>query len=62
MLILGGGITGLCAANLLARHYRPENVLLLEASGAYGGTASTERLSGLICDLGPNGYLDKEPA
>lgn len=61
VLILGGGITGLCAANLLSRHYKPENVLLLEASGAFGGTASTEHISGFTCDLGPNGYLDKEP-
>jgi len=61
VLVLGGGITGLCAATLLAKHYKPQNVLLLEASDALGGTARTERLNGFTCDLGPNGYLDKEP-
>lgn len=61
VLILGGGITGLCAATLLAKHYRPQNVLLLEASDTLGGTARTERINGFTCDMGPNGYLDKEP-
>ena len=61
ILVLGGGITGLCAADLLSFQYRPQNVMLLEAAGYFGGTAVTEQLQGFTCDLGPNGYLDKEP-
>lgn len=61
VLVLGGGITGLCAATLLAKHYKPQNVMLLEGGEACGGTARTESVSGFLCDLGPNGYLDKEP-
>lgn len=61
VVVLGGGVTGLCAANLLSHQYRPHNVMLLEAGGYFGGTAVTESLQGFTCDLGPNGYLDKEP-
>lgn len=61
ILVLGGGITGLCAAWKLSRLYRPQNVVLLEASGAAGGAARTENVRGFLCDLGPNGYLDREP-
>lgn len=61
VVVLGGGVTGLCAANLLSYQYRPQNVMLLEAGNHFGGTAVTEALQGFTCDLGPNGYLDKEP-
>lgn len=61
VVVLGGGVTGLCAANQLSRMYRPQNVMLLEAANAFGGTARTEEVRGFTCDAGPNGYLDKEP-
>ena len=61
ILIVGGGITGLCAAHLFSKYYKRENVLLLESAKWVGGTALTDRVDGFNCDWGPNGWLDKEP-
>jgi oxygen-dependent protoporphyrinogen oxidase len=60
-LVLGGGITGLCSAYYLAKHYRPENVLLLEGGPSVGGVARSDRMEGFVCEWGPNGWVDKEP-
>lgn len=60
-LIIGGGITGLCAAFYAAKRYGPERVLLLEAGDTLGGTATTESVDGFTLEKGPNGFLDKEP-
>ena len=61
ILIVGGGISGLSAAHVFGKYYRPENVLTLEAGPWAGGTALTDRNNGFNCDHGPNGWLDKEP-
>lgn len=60
-LVLGGGVTGLCSAYYLAKHYKPENVMLLEGAPTIGGVAHTDRMDGFVCEWGPNGWLDKEP-
>ena len=60
-IVLGGGMTGLCAAFYLAKKIGHESVLLLEANDDVGGTARTDCIEGLVCDWGPNGFLDKEP-
>ena len=60
ILVLGGGITGLCSAYYLSKYYKPENVLLLEGSNRIGGSAYTDRMEGFVCEWGPNGWLDKE--
>lgn len=39
-----------------------ENVLCLEAGARAGGYIQSELIDGYICDEGPNGFLDKEPA
>ncbi len=60
-LIVGGGITGVCAAYYAMKQEGGENVLLLEAQESLGGTAQTEQVDGFTCERGPNGFLDKEP-
>jgi len=61
-IIVGGGVTGLCAAYYLARDLGRENVALLEADDVVGGTTRSEVSEGYACDWGPNGFLDREPA
>ncbi len=60
-IVLGGGMTGLCAAFYLAKAHGPERVLLLEAADTVGGAARTDCVDGFVSDWGPNGFLDKEP-
>ncbi|MFA6239335.1 MAG: protoporphyrinogen oxidase [Candidatus Hydrogenedentales bacterium] len=59
--VLGGGVTGLCAAHYLSKAFGPDNVRLLEASDYIGGTTRTENIEGFLCDWGPNGFLNREP-
>ena len=59
--VLGGGVTGLCAAHYLSKAFGPDNVRLLEASDYVGGTTRTENIEGFLCDWGPNGFLNREP-
>lgn len=60
-LIIGGGITGLCAAFYAMKRHGAPQVLLLESGDSLGGTASTESADGFTFEKGPNGFLDKEP-
>ena len=59
--IVGGGVTGLCAAYYAMKRHGANTVRLLEASPHLGGTARTEAFDGFTCEMGPNGFLDKEP-
>ncbi|MBI4559294.1 MAG: protoporphyrinogen oxidase [Candidatus Hydrogenedentes bacterium] len=59
--VLGGGVTGLCAAYYLARHLGRDPVLLLEAANAVGGHTRTDHVNGFTLDWGPNGFLNREP-
>lgn len=59
--VVGGGVAGLCAANLLAKSLDPCDVLLLDSSDQPGGNARTDEVYGFVCDWGPIGFLDKEP-
>ena len=60
--VIGGGVTGLCAAFYFAKEYGPEQVRLIEASEYIGGQTRTDHIDGFSCDWGPNGFLDREPA
>lgn len=60
VVIIGGGVSGLCTAGLLAESHG-DGILLLEAGAEVGGTAQTELCDGYTCDIGPNGFLDREP-
>lgn len=59
--VVGGGVTGLCAAFYLARALGRDRVVLLEGSEAVGGQTRTSRSQGFVNDWGPNGFLDREP-
>ncbi len=62
VLVLGGGITGLCIGTLLQENPRfTGRFRVLEAASEPGGTARTDCSDGYVCDWGPNGFLDKEP-
>lgn len=57
-VVVGGGISGLATAALLAR--RGWSVDLLEARGAVGGRAGTWEADGFRFDTGPSWYLMPE--
>lgn len=61
IVILGGGVTGLCAAQLASEHVDADELLLVEATDALGGHTRTDSIDGWSCDWGPNGFLDREP-
>jgi oxygen-dependent protoporphyrinogen oxidase len=61
IIVIGGGVTGLCAGHYLQRAYGPDQVLVLEAGSRAGGQSGTTRADGFVCDWGPNGFLDREP-
>lgn len=66
VLVVGGGIAGLATAFLIdesarARGVTPE-LRVFEASDQPGGNTRTERVDGYLCEWGPNGFLDNEPA
>lgn len=60
-VVVGGGVSGLCAAHLLRRARGPGSVRVIEADPVPGGTARTELAEGYTCEWGPNGFLDREP-
>lgn len=59
-LIVGGGITGLAAAQRLAEGGAP--FVLVEASSRLGGKIATERVDGLVIEGGPDCFLAAKPA
>ena len=59
--VIGGGVSGLCAAHYVARRQGEESVILLEASDHPGGTTRTSVEEGYLLDWGPNGFLNREP-
>lgn len=56
-LVLGGGVTGLAVAWLLAG--RGERVHVLERSDRLGGAVRSEKKEGYLCEAGPNSMLVK---
>ncbi|MCC6488474.1 MAG: protoporphyrinogen oxidase [Candidatus Hydrogenedentes bacterium] len=59
--IIGGGVSGLCAAHYLAQAKGRDSIVLLEASDLPGGTTRTSAEDGYLLDWGPNGFLNREP-
>lgn len=57
--VVGGGISGLVAADLLAR--REHHVTLLEADERLGGKILTEQLDGVTVEAGADSFLAREP-
>ncbi len=61
IIIIGAGVSGLCAATYLSQALGAEAVLTLEAGSRPGGTTGSDHADGFICDWGSNGFLDREP-
>lgn len=58
VLVLGGGIAGLTAANVLRS--RGAEVTLLEASNRVGGNVRTIARDGFLAESGPNSFIVEE--
>ena len=65
LVIVGAGISGLCAAHEAARHAGEVpgglEIVVLEAGATVGGKARSIKRDGWLVETGPNGYLDNEP-
>jgi oxygen-dependent protoporphyrinogen oxidase len=66
IVVVGAGISGLAVTFNIQERIRDRGldaeVLCLEASDRPGGNIRTTREEGLVCEWGPNGFLDNEPA
>jgi len=60
VVVIGGGIAGLAAANDLTAAGR--TVRVLDASQTPGGVMQTERVDGWVVDRGPDSFLVQKPA
>lgn len=61
VIIVGGGVSGLCAAGLLADALGKDAVLVMEKGEQPGGTTGSDIVDGFVLDWGSNGFLDREP-
>ena len=59
-VIIGGGISGLSAANFLSK--KTSNFIIVESDKRPGGIINTSLEGGYICENGPNTILDNNPA
>ena len=62
VVIIGGGISGLAAAEYLSRQEPPPRLTLLEASPRLGGHIRTEQRDGFVMEAGPDVLLAAKPA
>ncbi|HEX8703386.1 MAG TPA: protoporphyrinogen oxidase [Myxococcaceae bacterium] len=58
--VIGGGISGLALAHRLRS--RGKDAVVLEAGARLGGNIQSRERDGFLTEIGPNGFLDKEPA
>ena len=56
-LVIGGGVSGLAAANAMAS--KGQHVHVVECSSRLGGSVQTEIREGFLCEAGPNSMLVK---
>lgn len=59
VVIIGGGISGLCVAHWLTK--RSVDVIVLEKDAAVGGTMKSVRENGFLVETGPNSALETTP-
>lgn len=63
--IVGGGISGLAAAEAIERRSKEAGsavkAVVLEGEATPGGKIKSAREEGFVVDTGPHGFLDKEP-
>ncbi len=66
VVVVGAGVAGLSTAWLInqAAHKMGRSIELkiLEAGPRHGGATRTDNIEGYLCEWGPNGFLDNEPA
>ncbi len=62
VLIVGGGISGLALAHRLEQLCPDADVTVLEKAARTGGTIGTVERDGFRVEIGPNGFLDNNPA
>ena len=62
VLVVGGGIAGLAAADRVAGLRGRESVRLLEGAPRLGGKILTERVDGFVLEGGPDCFLASKPA
>ena len=60
--VIGGGITGLAAAQRLVSQSDKTHVTLFEASHRLGGIIRTEEADGFLMELGPDSFITNKPA
>ena len=60
--VIGGGITGLAAAQRLVSRSNNVQVVLLESSRRLGGIIRTEAADGYLMELGPDSFITNKPA
>ncbi len=60
--VIGGGITGLAAAQRLVSRSNNVQVVLLESSRRLGGIIRTEVADGFLMELGPDSFITSKPA
>jgi oxygen-dependent protoporphyrinogen oxidase len=65
VVVVGGGISGLAAAWELSGAAEPHagapEVVVLEASGRFGGALRSDNVAGQVVDTGPDGFLGRRP-
>jgi oxygen-dependent protoporphyrinogen oxidase len=62
VVVVGGGISGLTLAYRLQQLAPAAEVTVLEREERPGGKVGTELLKGFRVEIGPNGFLDNNPA
>ncbi|HJP57496.1 MAG TPA: protoporphyrinogen oxidase [Gemmatimonadales bacterium] len=60
--VVGGGISGLAAAEAVVRSHPSVAVTVLEAAGRLGGVIRTEHSEGYVIEHGPDALLAAKPA
>ena len=61
IVVIGGGVTGLAAANRVREINPSIEVTLLEASGRLGGIIQTEHHDGFLLERGPDSFISEKP-
>ncbi|HIE98010.1 MAG TPA: protoporphyrinogen oxidase [Planctomycetes bacterium] len=59
--MIGGGITGLSAAQRLISADPTAEVVIFEASERFGGIIRTEQADGFLMELGPDSFITNKP-
>ncbi|MCA9009372.1 MAG: protoporphyrinogen oxidase [Planctomycetaceae bacterium] len=59
--VIGGGITGLAAAQRLASRSDNTHIVVFESSQRLGGIIRTETADGFLMELGPDSFITNKP-